>query len=230
MLLISCVFSITSIQFKTGCSVCSSWSFCLCCRLLSSIWWSLLVCSLITLDKYLWLWQIPLPLFKSVSPTDLTLEQGGWTTSACKSLCLGSSRPASKQEPSWLSEKGSLLHRRSTEVCFIPGKKWVSLSFCTTIMDMRLLGITLLLLALTLPTADPSANSVAVDSPLAAPSRRGCTGDLACSCRHHHWTLLLVSVLWELLSWDPFQGAFFTISVSDAFSLWTPSDLFSIFH
>ena len=97
-------------------------------------------------------------------------------------------------------------------------------------MDMRLLGITLLLLALTLPTADPSANSVAVDSPLAAPSRRGCTGDLACSCRHHHWTHLLVSVLWELLSWDPFQGAFFTISVSDAFSLWTPSDLFSIFH
>ena len=115
-----------------------------------------------TLDKYLWLWQIPLPLFKSVSPTDLTLEQGGWATSAWKSQCLGSSRPASKEEPSWLSEKRRFLHRGSTVVCFISGKRWVSLSFCTTIMDTRLLGITLLLLTPTLPTADPSASSVAV--------------------------------------------------------------------
>lgn len=79
-----------------------------------------------TLDKFLWLWQIPLPLFKSVSPTDLTLEQGGWATTACKSRCLGNSRPASKEEPSWLSEKGRLLHRRSTVVCFISGKISIS--------------------------------------------------------------------------------------------------------
>ena len=74
-------------------------------------------------------------------------------------------------------------------------------------MDTQLLGISLLLLALILPTAHPSANSVAVlrilhanDSPLAALSRRGYTGDLTHSCRHNHWTLTLVSVFWELLS------------------------------
>ena len=68
-------------------------------------------------------------------------------------------------------------------------------------MDTQLLGISLLLLALILPTAHPSANSVAVlrilhanDSPLAALSRRGYTGDLTHSCRHNHWTLTLVSV------------------------------------
>lgn len=45
-------------------------------------WLSVRISKWRTLDKYLWLWQIPLPLFKSVSPTDLTLERGGWTGSA----------------------------------------------------------------------------------------------------------------------------------------------------
>lgn len=167
MLLISCVFSITSIQSKTG-------LFCLFILILlfmlSAIVKDLvilaclftflnegLLISICGYDKFLChCWS----LFPQ--QTLLTLEQGGWATSAWKSQCLGSSRPASKEKPSWLSEKGRFLHRGSTVVCFISGKRWVSLSFCTTIMDTRLLGITLLLLAPTLPTADPSANSVAV--------------------------------------------------------------------
>lgn len=51
MLLISFVCSITSIPFKTGCSVCSSWSFCLYCWLLSSI----LGCLFVFLNEGLWI-------------------------------------------------------------------------------------------------------------------------------------------------------------------------------
>lgn len=66
------------------------WLFCLFILILLFIlltaikypWLSVRISKWRTLDKYLWLWQIPLPLFKSVSPTDLALERGGWTGSA----------------------------------------------------------------------------------------------------------------------------------------------------
>lgn len=137
MLLISFVCSITSIPFKTGCSVCSSWSFCLYCWLLSSILGCLfvflnegLLINICGYDKFLCHCSNLFP--QQTLPLNGEAEQEVPIEHVCGEQRAGRQVGAL----TIVKERKALLHRRNTVVYFIPGKS-LSLSLCTSIRDVQ---------------------------------------------------------------------------------------------